>query len=125
MFTTHDAHDMPDTRNSTRSVATSASVDGPTPTAAATSRVPPSVVDAEPSEGSTIRVPWIMFIPHANLNSPTLSGVNSKVAVPNAGNVLEALKSANTTREVQSPDSWRSNRNRSGTPSVTRITSGE
>lgn len=66
-----------------------------------------------------------MFIPHANPNSPTWSGVNSNVAVPNAGRLFEAAKSGKTTRDVQSPASWRSNRNRRGIPSVTRMTSGE
>jgi len=41
------------------------------------------------------------------------------------GRDFDALKSANTTREVQSPDSWRSKFNRSGTPSRTRIRFGE
>ena len=36
-----------------------------------------------------------------------------------------SVSSGNTTRELQSLASWRSNTNRSGTPSLTRMTSGE
>ncbi len=109
MFTTQDAHDIPDTRNSACSVGNVWVVRWAQPRRAGDwhDRLPSTSGPASSVgvAGSTIRVPWIMFIPHAKLNSPTLSGVNSRVAVPNAGSVFDAAKSANTTRDVQSPAS--------------------
>ena len=65
-----------------------------------------------------------MFIPQAKPNEPARAGVNRTVVVSNAGSAALTPKSANTTRDVQSPLSWRSNSNSSGTPCRTRIRSG-
>src|SRR5512144_2949560 len=57
------------------------------------------------SASSTSSVPWIMFIPHAKLNSPGLSGTSSTVVRANAGSDALTQKSGKTTRDVQSLDS--------------------
>lgn len=49
-----------------------------------------------------------MFIPQAKPNCPLRSGLSSTVVFAKAGRAWLTAKSGNTTREVQSPLSWRS-----------------
>ncbi len=65
-----------------------------------------------------------MFIPHANPNDPAVAGSSRTVVRANAGSAALTARPGNRTREVQSPDSCRSNTTSSGTPGRTRITSG-
>ena len=140
MLTTQVAQETPSPaiRNSARWVSIVRLCSGPTPTASANAWSPFALLStaawskasdcsavASCSADSTTMVPCTMFIPHVNVNSPALSGVNSRVALPYAGRDFETPKSEKTMRDVQSPASWRSNTRRSGTPSRTRITSGE
>ncbi|MEZ5077287.1 MAG: hypothetical protein R2725_07595 [Solirubrobacterales bacterium] len=66
-----------------------------------------------------------MFIPQAKPNSPLCSGVNSTSVRAKGASERLTPKSGKTTREVQSPASWRSKTSRSGTPWRTRIRFGE
>ena len=66
-----------------------------------------------------------MFIPQAKPNSPLRSGVNSTAVRVKGARDRLIPKSGKTTREVQSPASWRSNTSRNGTPSRTLIRFGE
>src|SRR5829696_4706747 len=49
-------------------------------------------------DGSTTNFPRIMFIPHINVNSPALSGVNSMLVVLKAGRWRAMPKSPKITR---------------------------
>ena len=80
--------------------------------------------DAVDGSPSTNKVPWIMFIPHANPYDPGRVGVNSTVVCANGARKRLNDRSANTTRDEQSPSSWRSNTIRTGNPVRAWITSG-
>src|SRR6266704_4008696 len=65
-----------------------------------------------------------MFLPPAKPNEPADDGASRTVVCSYAGRDALTPRSAKTTREVQSPDSCRSNTSSSGTPGRARITSG-
>ena len=76
------------------------------------------------SPATTLTVPWSMFIPQANPNSPVCWGVKSTVVLAYAGSASLIRKSGRTTLEEQSPLSCRSKTRRTGTPWTTSTRSG-
>ncbi len=96
----------------------------PSPAVAPSSGAPGTAWPPSPA-GSTTSRPCTMFIPHEKRNSPGRAGSSSTVVRAKAGSVRRTRKSGNTTSEVHSPASCRSNVMRSGTPWRTRITAGE
>ena len=102
--------------------STSSPSPAPFPPAAALSTSPPDASRASPS---TTRVPRSMFIAQVNSYRPGRVGVNSTTVCSNGARKRLMASSGKTTRDEQSPSSWRSKVSRKRVPVRTWTTAGD